>query len=192
MNKQILLYLAFGAMVVLQLLLPAQTAFQFEQTLRKGEAFRFEVALVDPNDPFRGKYIRLDYPNLRQEISSYENSAELEQLTAGQTVYCSVQTDPINGYAQITALSSSPPQEDTAYFPAKVDYRWGRQSERKTLRLSYPFDRFYLEESKAPAAEIRYNEAVRDTLQSSYALVKIRGGMAVLEDVILNGNSIQE
>ena len=60
MTKQNLLLLAFGVMAFLQLWLPAQTAIQHETTLRKGEAFRFETQLVDPNellsvggDPFR-------------------------------------------------------------------------------------------------------------------------------------------
>jgi uncharacterized membrane-anchored protein len=191
MNKQTLILIAFGVMAFLQLWLPAQTAIQYENTLRKGEAFRFETILVDPNDPFRGKYIRLDFPRFTADIKDAVQQESLKKLENGQKVYCLIENDE-RGFAQIKDLRWSPPEEGLPYFPAKVNYIYYQEKEIETIDLLYSFDRFYMEESKAPAAEIRYNEAVRDTTQESYALVKIRKGMVVLEDVVLNGVSITE
>ncbi len=53
-----------------------------------------------------------------------------------------------------------------------------------------PFDRFYMEESKAPQAEQLYWKAQRDSAQVVYALVSIGQGQAVLQDVIINDRPI--
>ena len=53
-----------------------------------------------------------------------------------------------------------------------------------------PFDRFYMEESKAPKAEKVYNAANSDQRKETYALVYIKDGTAVLNDVIIDGQSI--
>jgi len=189
MTKQNLLLLAFGIMAFLQLWLPAQTAIQHENTLRKGEAFRFETVLVDPNDPFRGKYIRLDFPRLTADIENTVQQELYTQIQQGQKVYCLVANDE-RGYAQIKELQLEPPSASVPYFSAKVNYLHYQNEKVENITLNYPFDRFYLEESKAPEAERRYNEAVRDSLQEAYALVKIRKGIVVLEDVVVNGVSI--
>ncbi|MEL7219725.1 MAG: GDYXXLXY domain-containing protein [Bacteroidota bacterium] len=191
MTKQNLLLLAFAIMAFLQLWLPAQTAIQHENTLRKGEAFRFETVLVDPNDPFRGKYIRLDFPRFTTDIENTVQQELYAQIQQGQKVYCLVANDE-RGYAQIKELQLEPPLASAPYFPAKVSYIYYKNEKVEDITLSFPFERFYLEESKAPEAERRYNEAVRDSLQESYALVKIRKGMVVLEDVVVNGVSIVE
>lgn len=191
MTKKNLLLLAFGVMAFLQLWLPAQTAIQHENTLRKGEAFRFATILVDPNDPFRGKYINLDFPRFTADIENAVQQEIYAQIQQGQKVYCLVENDE-RGYAQIIALQLEPPAVSVPYFPAKVNYIYYQDEKVEDISLNFTFDRFYMEESKAPEAERRYNEAVRDSLKEAYALVKIREGMVVLEDVVVNGVSIVE
>ncbi|HMB62545.1 MAG TPA: hypothetical protein VKN36_05700, partial [Eudoraea sp.] len=56
----------------------------------------------------------------------------------------------------------------------------------------YPFDRFYMEESKANEAELTYRQSQRDTSKITYALVRIKNGEAVLKDVMIDGISIRE
>ncbi len=58
------------------------------------------------------------------------------------------------------------------------------------MEIEYPFDRFYLEESKAPEAERAYWEANRDTTQVAYALVAVKNGHAALKDVMINNKSV--
>ena len=51
-----------------------------------------------------------------------------------------------------------------------------------------PFNRFYMEETKAKPAEDSYRKAHRDSLPSNiYASVYIKNGEAVLKDVIIDG-----
>ena len=58
------------------------------------------------------------------------------------------------------------------------------------LLIEFPFDRFYMEESKAYDAELTYNRTLPDTSQVAYALVNIKNGESVLKDVMINGISI--
>ena len=60
------------------------------------------------------------------------------------------------------------------------------------LAIDYPFDRYYMEESKAYDAELTYRKSQLDTSQIAYALVSIKDGEAVLKDVLINGVSIRE
>ena len=75
------------------------------------------------------------------------------------------------------------------FLKAKVDYVIHEGSK---LSIEYPFDRFYMEESKAYDAELTYRRALPDTSQITYALVNIKNGESVLKDVMMNGISIRE
>jgi len=54
------------------------------------------------------------------------------------------------------------------------------------------FDKFYLEEYKAPCAETLYRESNRDSKNRTYALVRIFKRDAVIEDVFVNDTSIHK
>ena len=54
-------FLCFGLLVAAQLYVPASMILGRENTIKAGKEFQFRVAPIDPNDPLRGKYIRLDY-----------------------------------------------------------------------------------------------------------------------------------
>ena len=75
---------------------------------------------------------------------------------------------------------------------AKINRRLNKFISWGKTRLVYPFERFYLEEHKAPRAEKRYRLATRNSLQTTYAIVRIKNGTTVLEDVLIDGHSIVE
>ena len=60
------------------------------------------------------------------------------------------------------------------------------------LTVDFPFDRYYMEESKAIEAERTYRESQLDTNQVAYALVSIKDGESVLKDVLIDGVPIRE
>ncbi|PSR12529.1 MAG: hypothetical protein DA408_13380 [Bacteroidetes bacterium] len=189
MNKPVYFFLAFGLMVLFQLGVPLQTAYRYEVALRKGTAFKFDTEPIDPNDPFRGKYVDLRFSPLEDQLPRKTIKQLATQLVPGQTVYATVVTDN-KGYARLSGIYPEAPVEDMPYFSAQVNYLNQWDTTGTMISLRYPFERFYLEEHRAPAAEDRYREALRDSTQNVYALVRIRGGLAVLEDVVINGVSI--
>jgi len=170
-------------MVVVQLYVPASLLFQNERVIQFGTEYKFKTAPIDPNDPFRGKYITLTFE---------ETSTTMEDSISwvnGTPVYVTLTTDDA-GYAKILSLTDMEPTGSSDYIKANVDYVLSDTVH--TVFVRYPFDRFYMEESKAPLAEQAYNEAMVDSNQVAYALVLVQNGKAVIGDVVIDGISIQE
>ncbi|MBA4242220.1 MAG: hypothetical protein C0448_15980, partial [Sphingobacteriaceae bacterium] len=95
----------------------------------------------------------------------------------------------VDGYAKIKTISKTEPSNTEDYVKSKVNYY--SQFNEKVVYIDYPFERYYMEETKAPDAEIAYRESARDTSQNTYALVNIKKGQAVLKDVFINEISIK-
>jgi uncharacterized membrane-anchored protein len=181
-NKKLILA-AFILVALVQLYVPAQMIFEREQILAKGTEFKFETAPIDPNDPFRGKYVNLQYKNKVIEIQN-----EADWLN-GEDIYVILAKDN-NGFAKIQSVSKTKPSDEFSFVKAKVSFVSDDGSQQ--LTVYYPFDRFYMEESKAVEAEHVYNRSLPDTNQRAYALVKIKDGEAVLKDVLINDISIKD
>ena len=183
MNNKIVLLTVFVAVALIQLAIPGKMIWDREKILETGKEFKFETAPVDPTDPFRGKYIDLQY---KENSAAVETSAD---WLAGEDIYVILKTNPA-GFATIDYISKEKPTEETDFVKAKVDFVPGNRI--KTINISYPFDRFYMEESKAYKAEQEYRESQLDTTKTTYALVSIKNGDAVLKDVFIDKTSIRE
>ena len=68
----------------------------------------------------------------------------------------------------------------------------GFSQENKKLSLYYPFDRYYINEIKAPKTEEIYNSSLIDTNNVTYALVSIKDGEGAIKDVFINDKSVEE
>jgi len=184
MRKQYYLMLFF-LLAIAQLWVAGSTIFRQEQILKKGRAYRFKTAPVDPTDPFRGKYI-----TLRFEAERYE-TRDSSGWANGARAFVYPYTDG-EGFAQIDRLSKTPPQDNEVdYFEARVDY-FSYYDDYGIVDLRFPFDRFYMEETKAPEAEKAYRQALNEENQTIYALVYVKNGECVLEDVKIGERSIRE
>lgn len=157
--------------------------FSREEVMDEGTEYRFKVAPVDPNDPFRGKYIYLNF-----EDNAYIVEDESEWYR-GEPAYVLFYNDE-EGFAKIRSVQKFPPVTESNYLETTIDNVIVDDSTK--LYVDYPFTRFYMEESKAFAAEIIYQKSLRDTSQVTCALVSINNGEAVLKDVLINDISIRE
>lgn len=183
MNAKKLTLTAFILVVLAHWYVPAKMILDRETVLSSGTEYKFRTAPLDPSDPFRGKYITLRFNDTRYPLPT---GAE---WNPGEDAYVSLTTDR-EGFATIRSVSKKAPHRDTDYVKAKVNYV--TNDSVNTILLEYPFDRFYMEEAKAPRAERVYNESLRDTTKQTYALVSIKGNTAVLKDVLIDGISIRE
>jgi uncharacterized membrane-anchored protein len=165
------------------LAVPAKMIWDKENVLKSGKEFKFETAPVDPTDPFRGKYIALNY---KENTYSSDNSSTWKE---GDNIYVILKTNA-EGFAVIDRVSKDKPAGDSDFVKAKIQSISGLRSNKITL--AYPFDRFYMEESKAYEAEQVYNNTQRSSEEPTYALVHIKNGQAVLNDVVIGGVSIVE
>ena len=59
--KTIHIFLIFLAVVLVQLVVPAKMIFDKEVILKTGTIYKFKTQPIDPSDPFRGKYVTLNY-----------------------------------------------------------------------------------------------------------------------------------
>jgi len=180
-NKKYIISL-FIVIALVQLYVPAKMIFDSENVLKSGVSFKFKVAPVDPNDPFRGKYVALRYADNFTEVLN-ENDWK-----AQEAIYVVLATDN-EGFAMIQSVSKDRPTDTENYIAAVVDQVSNDKSNK--LHIAYPFDRFYMDERKANDAEVAYNESMRVTAtQITYALVYVKNGNAVLDDILIDGVSI--
>lgn len=182
MDNKKLLFIGFFALVVAaQWFVPLQMITEQEDILNTGKLYKFKTAPVDPYDAFRGKYIYLNYANNEVKVTNNE------KFTYDDDVF--VQVKDSSGYALIQSVSKKEPNSGD-YVKAKISYS-NTNNYRKTVGVEYPFNRFYMNENKAQSAETAYAEANRIPTQSTYALVAVKKGKAVIKDVMINNTSIR-
>lgn len=182
MKKNRYLLIAFLILALVQLWTPFQMILNREKVLSSGTEYKFRTAPIDPNDPFRGKYVRLSF---QDDMATVDSANGFER---GEKVFVTLRTDSA-GFAKIKTLSKKAPTNQNQYLTARIRYYSSTTNHKVTI--DFPFDRYYMEESKAPKAETRYREAQRDTTLNAHALVNVLNGQSVLKDVVIDGVSIE-
>lgn len=180
MNKQLILGL-FSFLVLLQISIPLGMIVKRESVLKTGEEFRFKTAPVDPYDAFRGRYVALEF-----EASSVSRPEGLE-LDYNQKVYAQIVVGE-NGFAEFSTISLTRPSKGKAYMEAEAS---GYPGEKK-VRLRLPIDRYYMEETAAPAAEELYRRHSQRKAQDAYVVVRVKQGFAVIEGLYVGGQRIED
>jgi uncharacterized membrane-anchored protein len=165
---------------LVQLGVPAFMIARREHVLHAGRALKFKTAPVDPYDAFRGRYVALNF-----EAATVTGIPLPPGLRHGMRVYALLGEDD-QGFARVTALSLARPPGGPC-LRARVQYP---APDRVSLEL--PFDRYYMEETKAPAAEDAYRRNNRGEAGNAYAVVRVLGTQAVLEDLYVGGLPVEE
>lgn len=182
MKYKTLLLIAFGLMIMAQLYVPFSMILSQEDILTSGTTFKFRAIPVDPEDPFRGRYMVL-----RLEGNSFAQDTGI--WSYGEPIYVGFSVDK-DGFSKVAGVSKDRPQEGTDYIlttvsspPAVFD---------RKVRFEYPFSRYYMEENKATEAEKTYWNSLRDTSKVTYAVVNIKNGDFAMRDVMINGMSLKD
>jgi len=184
----------FTILVAAQIAVPLHMIQQRESVLRDGELFRFKTEPIDPVDPFQGRYVWLRIEEDYAPLSALET----EGIAYNATGYATLGTDA-EGFAHFTAWTHEKPTETSSFLRTTAlgpEKRWEeredgtRQAAHQGLSIRIPFTRFYMDEAKAPRAEIRAREAARN--KDCWVAVRILNGKAVIEDVIAKGQSLRD
>ena len=178
MKSRLLLGL-FGLALCAQLAVPAAMILKRERTLAHGQAFKFRTAPVDPYDAFRGRYVALGFD--RNSVAAPPG----HDFARGQTVHVRLAEDA-DGFATFAEVLRDPP-DAAPYLTTKIQYVGG-----DLVHLRLPFDRFYMDENEAPAAERAYWKYSASSNRNAYVQVRIEKGFAVLEDLYVDGTPIRE
>ncbi len=184
MKNRYWIIIAFALTCLVQIFAIGKVIYAKEKIISKGTVYKFDLQPVDPLDLFRGKYIDLRFSSTIVEIPAED--MEEGDYRQRQIVFAELDTDSL-GYARISKVQLSRPENASDYLEVegrKYDNKW---------HLSFPFDRFYMEESKAFPAEKLYQRSVRERNEmDAYALIAVRNGQAVIKDVEIDGVPIHE
>ena len=173
--KTLYIFYLFILIALAQLYIPAKMIYNQENILKTGVAYKFKTQPVDPSDPFKGKYIYLNYE--ASSISSNDST-----WMPREVVYVAISKDAL-GFVVVDDVTRLEPEEG-AYVKAPVEWYDGSQ---KVLNFSFPFTEFYMNEIKAYDAEVAHTTAQRDsTANTTYAEVYIKNGEGVLSNVFIN------
>lgn len=154
-----------------------------EKVIRTGAVIKLRTAPIDPNDPFRGKYITLNFSDIALEVddaSIWQNNDE---------AYITFREDQ-DGFHLPDHISPGIDSEST-YLKVRVNDIIDTPEEQKVY-IEYPFDRFYLEEKKAPEAEQKYLEALADPTIQTYAKIYVQDGKGMIDNVFIGDLSIMD
>ena len=176
--KTIHIFILFLVVVIIQLFVPAKMILGREDVLTTGTLYKFKTRPIDPNDPFRGKYITLRY-----ELNKAKSTDSTWKR--GDRIFVYLKEDSL-GYAKLHSVSKAKIENNKDYFETKVKWRSKTSNE---VSFNLPFDRFYMEEFKAKPAEDAYNISSRERNiieKPTYALVAIKDGKSVLKNVFIN------
>lgn len=178
--------LCFLLLALAQIAVPLRMIQHRETVLREGTLYRFKTQPIDPADPFQGRYVWLSIE--RDTILMPRNQSEGPRYY--DHGFASIAVNE-NGYAYFDQwLTESPEHSD---YLATRSRGWSALDDNQSeieVRIDIPFDRFYMDEAKAPRAEVIARESSRD--KTCWVEVRILNGSAVIEDVVVEGLSLRE
>ena len=179
MSKHKYRLIAFGVLALVQVAIPLVMIGNYEEVLSTGNLHKFRTAPIDPYDPFRGRYV-----SLRFDATTYCTRDPVE-WESDQALFARIGQDSL-GYATIIEVLDYMPAGEEDWLGVKLSYVYHDGPDNTCLQVTLPFDRFYMEEYKAPAAEDVYFEANTGDSLTVWAAVKINKGKGVIEDVFVN------
>lgn len=175
------IFILFVLVAIVQAFVPLKMIYDTKTIIDEGTVYKFKTRPIDPTDPFRGKYITLSFDAENFIITD-------TTLITKKEVFVSLEKDSV-GFAKIKQLLEEEPSKGD-YFKAEVSYI---NKVDKQLNLTFPFNRYYMEESMAPQAEISYSKYnSTNNAKPAYALVAVKGGKTSLQDIIVGNKPIKE
>lgn len=155
-----------------QLAVPGSLVWKREQTLGRGSVWKFRTAPVDPIDAFRGRYVALQFDAETQEISPPAN------VSYGDPVFVTLQGNA-EGFAEIDQVFATKPAGDDFF-----------QAELHGKTVSLPFDKYWVTEHDAPAAEAAYRNLSRRGSRNAFVTIRVFRGDAAIEQLYLDGQPL--
>ncbi len=179
-----LLIIVFIITLLAQWYIPASTIFSKQKVLKEGKVFYFKARPVDPEHPFKGRYLIMNFEAETMRIDS--------SLTAknGQKAYAGIKAGTDN-IASISSLSLHRPVAGTDYLEVEIAYI-DFLNDSRIAHLKFPFREYYLKETNARKAEQIYFHSVADPGSVTSAVVKVLNGEAVLTGIRIGDKEIQE
>src|SRR5262249_18956603 len=170
--------LTFGIVALAQLAVPAAMVWQREKTLNHGRVWKFRTAPVDPVDVIRGRYIALRF--------AAEEFTAPSKFEAGDNSVYAVLKEGTDGFAEIDHLTTEAVRTDDV---VPVDSVWWYNGKQQ---VRFQFNKLWVAEANAAAAERAYVENNRRDKQNAYVTVRVRHGDAALDQLFIDNEPLSE
>jgi uncharacterized membrane-anchored protein len=187
-EESIMIKYIVALMIAAQIAIPSAMIQRYESTIQNGSLYKFKVDPVDPADPFKGRYVRLNF-----DVSGWERKYQSDdQLAKKSNAYATLKLDS-EGFVAIDRLYKSKPK-DQEYLKVKVNYIWAKNklNTPTTYTISLPFNRYYAQEDKAPEIERRVQRRNRNDEVTSSVDVRVLNGLGVIEQLYIDGKKVEE
>lgn len=191
--------IALAALGVVQVAAAGWSIARYESTLSSGTPHKIHVAPVDPADAFRGRYVAVR-PSIRMARPIDPETERLLFATQAHegTVYVVLETDA-EGFARARYVMADPPMRGDYLKIERVSTVWetdpGQPGRSKAIgyELGFAFDRYYMNEAAASAAEQRYIEATRrGSRTGAWLTVRVKNGIGVIDGLFIDGVPIEQ
>lgn len=167
----------FALVALAQLSVPAWAVWMRTQTLHKGKLWKFRIAPVDPSDAIRGRYVTLSF--------AAEQVPRSEPILLETPTYAYLKTDS-RGFAEVDQLSTTAALSDNVIKVTPGGW-WNN-----VQRVKFPFERLWLDENVAPAADRIYARTSRQQSQNFYVTVRVYNGDAAVEQLFVDDQPLAE
>ena len=161
-NKLVILVLALQAAWVLA------TAVRQENLLRVGQIVLLETRPVDPRDPLRGDFVRLNY-NISDVPVKLFSSPVKTDLPDGTKIFVALAPTGTNRFYEITraGLESFPPAAGEVLLRGKAMRSWRNTN---SVHVEYGIEKYFVAEGTGnPRGKLTVQAAVS---QSGHASIK--------------------
>lgn len=197
-DKKKLLLALFLLTLTVGLYYPAAKIIRFEFPLAPPAVVRFNATLYDPYDPFRGRYVAISARQAQLTVAREAGSEHMLDLDRSSRLYAVVEPDE-KGMAKVVDLVKKPQKGKinlrldrySVYFRSREKDSTGYD----TYQITFPFNRFYMNEKLAPEAERAFMQATRGGGAEGRCqiVVKIyRDGSYAIDDMEIGGMPIHE
>ena len=178
-----LLIIVFIITILAQWFIPVTTIFRKQKVLKDGKTYHFKARPLDPEHPFKGRYLIMSFD---EENFRIDSSLKFDY---GAKAYALIETGPDN-MANLYSLSLNRPEPGTDYLEVEVQYV-NYLDDAPIANLKFPFREYYLKESNATKAEAIYFRSASDTNSVTSAVVKIHNGESVLTGIKIGAKDLQ-
>jgi uncharacterized membrane-anchored protein len=167
----------FILVALAQIAVPASMIWKRQRTFREGRVWKFRTAPVDPIDALRGRYLSLRF--------AAEDFPRTEPMPNAEKVYATLKQGE-DGFATIDQVSSEKVEGDNVISSDRFGMYDGK------AHVIFPFDRFWVSEADASAAENAYFANSRRDNLNAFVTVRVRDGDAAIEELYLDGRPLRE
>jgi len=183
MKTKKLIFLLYAVII---LLVPIYLVVKSERILTDGTLYKFKPQAYDPFDPFRGKFLRVNYDT--------DGITADDDIKEGDRVYVSIAIDG-EGYAFFDKAYKSPPKEGdylqtTVTYVYYNDYEYieaeGASSLEMGIEIPDHMNKYFINEDKALDAE----NVFRWKRENIYIGVRILDGEARIQDIYVEGTPL--